>query len=210
MIHLKESENALSAADPRLAQLIAETGPVTLDPPADRTPYSALVRSVVYQQLSGKAAATILGRVINLFPDEDFPSPPSLLEMPDEPLRGAGLSRNKLLALRDIAARTLSGDIPTLAESQALSDQEIIERLVPTRGIGRWSVEMFLIFTLARPDVWPNDDLGVRRGVARTFGEDLPPKALGPWADRFAPHRTALALLMWRAADLKALPGALD
>ena len=164
-------------------------------------PYRALVRAVVYQQLSGKAAATILGRVVALFPDKDFPEPEDLLNADPTLLRGAGLSRQKTAALKDIAQKRIDRIIPPAKALHKLSDDEIIERLSAARGVGRWTVEMYLIFTLGRPDVLPIDDLGVRKGAESMFKRDFTPKELGAFGERWAPHRSAAAWHLWRVAD---------
>jgi DNA-3-methyladenine glycosylase II len=191
---------ALAAADPVIARLVKEHGVLNPTPKEHASPYEALVRSVVFQQLSGKAATTILGRVVALF-DADFPLPQHLIDAPDEALRGAGLSAAKTRALKDIARCRLERIIPDLREIAHLGDDEIITRLTAPKGVGRWTVEMYLMFTLGRPDVFPADDLGVRRGVHVAYGEDHTPKSLAVFGERFAPWRTSAALLLWRAAD---------
>jgi len=198
---MTEAERILAAACPGMARLIAENPPVALTPQPTREPYEALVRAVVFQQLSGKAAQTILNRVIALFPEAPFPPPDALLAAAPETLRGAGLSRQKIAAVQDIAAKRLSGVIPASAELSSLPDQEIIARLTQARGVGRWTVEMYLIFTLARPDVLPIDDLGVRRGAEYALGEPMPPKALAAYGERWAPWRSLASLHLWAAAD---------
>lgn len=197
----------LRAADVRLAALI-DRAPVcdmsTRDArnPTERDLFQSLLRSIVYQQLSGKAAATIHGRVEALF--DDVPEPAALLALPDGALRGAGLSRNKLLAVRDLAEKTLDGTVPPLAELEALDDETIIQRLVQVRGIGRWTVEMLLMFRLRRPDVLPVDDLGVRKGFMLTYGLDgLPkPTLLRERAERWRPYRSVASWYMWRAVEI--------
>jgi DNA-3-methyladenine glycosylase II len=168
-----------------------------------KDPYRALVRAVVYQQLSGKAAATILGRVVALFPDKDFPDPEDLLATKNETLRAAGLSRQKSAALKDIAQKRLDGTIPPARALTRLSDDAIIERLTAARGVGRWTVEMYLMFTLGRPDILPVDDLGVRKGAEKLFRRDFKPKQLGAFAERWAPYRSAASWHLWRLVDTK-------
>ncbi|MFZ4120767.1 MAG: DNA-3-methyladenine glycosylase family protein [Caulobacterales bacterium] len=201
---LPAPEKALAKSCKTMAKWVKVQEPF---PGATRAPddaYQSLFRAVVYQQLAGKAAATILGRVLGLFTDVAFPAPEAFLAMDGERLRGAGLSRQKQAALRDLAEKRISGVVPELEAVMHLSDEEIVERLTQVRGVGRWTVQMYLIFTLGRPDVWPHDDLGVRNGVVRVYGESLPPKQLLAFGERFAPYRSAAAWHFWRAADTKA------
>jgi 3-methyladenine DNA glycosylase/8-oxoguanine DNA glycosylase len=199
-----EAIQHLSSADEILARLISLVGPCKLVPKRRRSPFEALVQAVVYQQLNGNAAATILGRVKALFPGRRFPTPEDLLATRLPRLRGAGLSRAKALALKDIAAKTLSGVIPASRVISKLSDVEIVERLTTVGGVGPWTVEMFLIFTLGRTDVWPVTDYGVRQGFARTYGwKELPtPKELLAHGEKWRPHRSTAAWYFWRAMDL--------
>lgn len=193
------------AQDPVMASLIERHGRLRLK--SSRTePYEALCEAVIYQQLHAKAAAAIFGRVVGQIGGCAFPAPAQLLETSDGALRAAGLSRNKSLALRDIAAHAADGRLPTRAESRRLSDGELIERLTDIRGIGRWTVEMFLMFNLGRPDVLPADDLGVRKGFMSAYRKrELPaPKALAEFGQRWAPHRTLASFYLWRAADTNA------
>lgn len=194
----------LAKADKTLSQLIKKVGPLTLEPEPKQSPYEALFRSVVYQQLSGKAAATILGRVLDLYPKKSFPKPEELLKTPDAKLRGAGLSNSKMLALQDIARKTADGLVPTKRAIAKMDDEEIIARLTQIRGVGRWTVEMLLIFNLGRPDVLPATDYGVRKGFALTYGHgDLPhPKELHAYGERWQPFRTAAAWYLWRSLEL--------
>jgi len=168
-----------------------------------RSPFHTLMRSITYQQLSGKAAATILARVEALFPAERGATPELMLELPDAALRGAGLSRNKLLALKDLAAKTLDGTVPNLRVLQRLPDEDVIERLTEVRGVGRWTVEMLLIFTLGRPDVLPVTDLGIRKGFQQTYGmKRLPAISTLERAGRaWAPYRSFAAWYLWRSVD---------
>lgn len=198
----------LSRMDRTLAKLIRAVGPIRLEPQLRQSPYEALVEAVVYQQLTGKAAATILGRVKALYPRRRVPRPEELLKTPDEKLRAAGLSRAKTAALKDIAAKALDGTIPTARQITRLGDQEIIDRLISIRGVGPWTVEMMLIFKLGRPDILPVTDYGVRKGFALTYGwKELPtPRQLLEFGERWRPHRTTAAWYFWRALDLKARP----
>ena len=172
----EEAVEHLCRVDSVLAKLIRKTGPCTLRHKDRRSPYEALVTSVTYQQLNGTAAATILGRVKALFPARRFPAPEDLLNIPEERLRGAGLSTAKTLAIKDIAAKTTDGGVPTRRAMARMTDDEIVERLTSLHGVGPWTVEMLLIFTLGRTDVLPATDFGVRKGFALTYGRDELPK----------------------------------
>lgn len=193
----------LSECDPVLARLIAQAGPFTLAPEPLQSPFVALLRAIVYQQLSGKAAATIYGRVERLF-GRGKPRPDKLLAIAVTDLRAAGMSQAKVLAARDLAEKTLDGTVPTLAKLSAMTDDEIVERLVQVRGIGRWSAEMLLMFRLGRPDVLPVADLGVRRGYMLTYRKrKLPePKALLKHGESWRPFRSVASWYFWRACDL--------
>jgi DNA-3-methyladenine glycosylase II len=193
----------LARADKLLGKLIRRVGPCTLKPRSRRSPFETLVQSVAYQQLNGTAARTILGRVKALYPRR-FPTPEDLLATPDESLRGAGLSRAKTAAIKDIAAKTVAGVVPPSRVIRTLSDEQIVERLTALRGVGPWTVEMLLIFTLGRPDVLPATDYGVRKGFALTCGwKELPtPRELLAFGERWRPHRTTAAWYFWRALEL--------
>jgi len=201
----------LQAADPKLSGLIQRVGPFLLRLDDAPSPFESLVESILYQQLHGKAAATIHRRVREYFGGD--PAPHMLINTPDEPLRAAGVSGNKIKALRDLAARTLDGTVPTHAAIRKMSDAEIIERLTAVRGIGPWTVEMLLIFRMGRPDVFPVSDYGVRKGYALTFmrlpktraleAKDLPkPEVLLKRGKRWAPFRSVATWYLWRACDL--------
>ena len=196
-----EAEIHLSKICKRFARVLPSHEPFPTKFEKSKDPYRALVRSVVYQQLSGKAAATIHGRVLALFPDKDHPDPEDLLKTKDEALRGAGLSRQKAAALKDVAQKRIDGVIPPARALSKLPDEEIIERLTAARGVGRWTVEMYLIFTLGRPDVLPIDDLGVRKGAEKLYRREFTPKTLGAYGERWAPWRSAAAWHLWRVAD---------
>ncbi|ARA93161.1 hypothetical protein AWN76_008315 [Rhodothermaceae bacterium RA] len=193
----------LARVDATLGRLIARVGPFTLVPRTDTGLFAYLLRAITGQQLSTKAAATIYGRVEALF--EAAPEPAALLALPEEALRGAGLSRAKLVAARDLARKTLDGTVPTKADAlTALSDDEIIATLTQVRGIGRWTVEMLLIFRLGHPDVLPATDLGIRKGFMRTYHvPDLPPPAvILEHGTRWQPYRTVASWYLWRALEL--------
>jgi methylated-DNA-[protein]-cysteine S-methyltransferase len=194
----------LRKADPVLARLIAEVGPCRLEVNETRSVFAALSHAIVYQQLTGKAAATIHGRVCALFPRaKDGFTPRHILGAGDDELRGAGLSRAKAAALRDLAQKTVDGAIPTLDEAHAMPDDEIVGKLTAVRGVGRWTVEMLLMFRLGRPDVLPADDYGVRKGFAVAFRRKKLPtrKELEKYGERWAPWRTTASWYLWRAAD---------
>ena len=194
----------LRARDARLARLMDRVGPFRLQLKQTSSLFLALAEAIVYQQLTGKAAATIFARVRALFPraHEGF-TPEQILRVSDERLRAAGLSQGKLLALRDLARRSAAGEIPTLAQASTLSDDELIDRLTHVRGIGQWTVEMILIFRLGRPDVLPVDDYGVRKGFALAYKRDeLPkPKELAKIGRKWAPYRTVASWYFWRALE---------
>jgi DNA-3-methyladenine glycosylase II len=214
----------LSKADKRLAKLIAKCPPCGIKPNYMQNVFEALMESIVYQQLSGKAAATILNRVKALFfppdtPTHDtrhgkalpFPTPEQLLASSDELLRSAGLSGAKTKAVKDLAAKTIDGTVPDIKTIRKMSDDDIIAHLTQVRGIGRWTVEMILIFNLYRHDVWPVDDLGVRKGYMNLQGlDEMPkPKELMALGEVYKPYRSVAAWYMWRAAEMiKDLPQA--
>ena len=208
----EEALGHLRAADKKLAGLIEQVGPFTMKLDQSASPFESLLESILYQQLHGKAAATIHGRVRALFGGD--PSPQLLLDTPDERLRACGVSGNKIKAFKDLAAKTLDGTVPSHAAISKLSDAEIIERLTAVRGIGAWTVEMLLIFRLGRPDVFPVTDYGVRKGFALTFQKIPKTRALTaanlPKADvmlkrakKWSPYRSVASWYMWRACDLK-------
>jgi DNA-3-methyladenine glycosylase II len=201
----------LKASDAKLGALIDRVGAFTLKLDPSPSPFASLLESILYQQLHGKAAATIHRRVREYFHGD--PAPQALLDTPDEVLRTAGVSGNKVRALKDLAARTLDGTVPTHAAIRKMSDAEIVERLTEVRGIGPWTVEMLLIFRLGRPDVLPVTDYGVRKGFALTYqrvpkrrplaAEDLPkPEVLLKRGKRWAPFRSVASWYLWRACDL--------
>ena len=196
----------LRSSDAALGRLMDAVGPFKMELKKTPSLFVALAESIVYQQLSGKAAATIYGRVCALFPRaQEGPTPAHILRTSDEKLRGAGLSRAKTLALRDLAERSKKGTIPTLGEVHRMDDDAIIERLTEVRGIGRWTVEMLLMFRLGRPDVLPVDDYGVRKGFAVAFKKaDLPlPRDVEERGARWKPYRTMASWYLWRALDLE-------
>jgi len=193
----------LSAADPVMARIIREIGPCELTPETRRSPFQSLVQAVAHQQLSGTAAETILSRFKKLFPGRRFPRPEDLATVTDDQIRACGFSFAKIRALRDIAEKTLAGIVPSGRAIGKLTDDEIIARLTQVRGVGRWTVEMLLIFQLGRPDVLPVDDFGVRNGFRVAYKKrTMPkPKALLAHGRRWRPHATTAAWYLWRAAD---------
>jgi DNA-3-methyladenine glycosylase II len=201
----------LRANDAKLSALIDRVGPFTLKLDASPSPFESLLEAILYQQLHGKAAATIHRRVREIYSGD--PAPKALLDTPDERLRAAGVSGNKIKALRDLAARTVDGTVPSHAAILKMSDADIVERLTEVRGIGSWTVEMLLIFRLGRPDVLPVTDYGVRKGYALTFmrvpksrplaSNDLPkPDVVFRRGMRWAPYRSVASWYLWRACDL--------
>ncbi len=204
---------ALGQADPVMKQLIRDVGPCPLAPRNGRSPFEALARAIAYQQLHANAAESILKRFLSLFPGRRFPRPAELLGVHARRIRAAGFSRAKTAALRDLAAKTLDGTVPPTRTIKQLDDDAIIRRLIEVRGIGRWTVEMLLIFQLGRPDVLPVDDYGVRNGFRIAYGRrSMPtPKQVLRYGERWRPYRTVAAWYLWRAADranrTKPVPG---
>ena len=211
-----EACRALAAADPRLGALIERAGPFTLLLKSQHSPFDTLLEAILSQQLHISAARAILHKLLKLFGDI-HPSPELLLAQPDEALRAAGLSKNKMLALQDLARKTLDGTVPEMAAIRRMSDAEIVTRLTAVRGVGTWTAEMLLIFRLGRPDVLPVSDYGVRKGFALTFAR-LPktkpfdatmladPKVMARRGERWRPWRSVASWYMWRACDLAGKP----
>lgn len=196
--------NHLSLVDPVMRRLIREIGPCTLKPKVRRSPYESLARAIAYQQLHDKAAESILKRFVALFPGRRFSKPEELLAMDEQSIRSAGFSRPKIKALRDLASKTLDGTVPIGRVIKKLDDEVIVERLIAVHGIGRWTVEMLLIFQLGRPDVLPIDDFGVRNGFRIAYGRRMmpTPRALSRYGERWKPFRTVASWYLWRAVDL--------
>ncbi|MBP0493080.1 DNA-3-methyladenine glycosylase family protein [Pararoseomonas indoligenes] len=192
------------SADPVLGPVIAQVGAMGLKPVKDREPYEALVRAIAHQQVHGRAAEAMLNRLIAHTPEHPFPPPERVLALPDGALRACGFSGAKQAAILDIAHKSAAGWVPTRRAAARLSDEALIERLVALRGVGRWTVEMLLMFTLGRPDILPVDDFGVREGYRVAAGLELQPKPkeLAAIGARWAPFRSAAAWYLWRAADL--------
>lgn len=200
---LRLAMDTLAAKDERLAPLIKETREFRVEKGAAESPYEVLVEAVTHQSISGKAAATIFGRVKALGSNGRIPTPHEMLKLRKPALRKAGLSGAKIAAMRDLAQKTIDGVVPTLEEAHKLTDDELVKRLVSVRGVGVWTVEMFLIFRLGRPDVLPIHDLGVRKGWAVTYGKKhMPkPKELLKFGERWRPYRTLASWYMWRACQ---------
>jgi DNA-3-methyladenine glycosylase II len=194
----------LSRVDPVMRDLIAAAGPYRLRVEADCPPFQVLARAIAHQQLNGTAANSILTRFIALCGEGIFPTPEAVLATSEAQLRAAGLSFAKIASLRDLASKTLLGTVPPREVLVTLDAEDIIERLTQVRGIGRWTVEMMLMFHLSRPDVLPVDDFGVRNGFRLAYGlRKLPaPRALKLYGERWGPHRTAAAWYLWRAVEL--------
>ena len=193
----------LADSDPTLAALITRVGPYRLRPQPTQSLFAAVARAIVYQQLSGSAAATILARVKALYAPKRFPTPRDILATPPDRLRATGLSAAKTAALRDLAVRCLDRTVPPISRVRLMSDEEIVERLVEVRGVGRWTAEMLLIFRLGRGDVLPLSDLGIRKGFALTFGTRNLPAAvtIERRAERWRPYRSVASWYLWRALD---------
>ena len=194
----------LAAADPVLGSLIARVGPYAPQTVAAPDAFHALMRAIVYQQLSGKAAGTIHRRVLTALGGGDTPGAERIAAADDATLRGAGLSQNKMLSLQALAAAQLAGELPDESRLDDYDDAELIERYSAIRGIGRWTVEMLLLFHLGRPDVMPIHDMGVRKGYALTYGrDDLPkPKQLERECEIWRPYRSVGSWFMWRALEV--------
>jgi DNA-3-methyladenine glycosylase II len=199
----------LSKADSRLARLIEKSIEFKLDIEATQSPYEALLEAITYQSISGKAAATIFARIKALGANGRCPTPQEILRTRKSVLRKAGLSFAKIAAMKDLAQKTIEGIVPTLADAEKMSDQELVDRLICVRGIGAWTVEMFLIFRLGRPDVLPIHDYGVQKGFAITYAKKKIPKPreLAKFGERWRPYRTVASWYMWRAVQLAGKDG---
>lgn len=193
----------LTHVDPVMRRLIREIAPCTLSPRVGRSPFESLARAIAYQQLHDKAAESIVRRFVALFPGRRFPIPAEVLAVSPRSIRAAGFSRAKILALRDLASKALDGTVPTNRVISQLDDEAIVERLIEVRGVGRWTVEMLLIFQLGRPDVLPVGDYGVRNGFRIAYGlRSMPtPKNVLEYGERWRPYRTVASWYLWRAAD---------
>jgi DNA-3-methyladenine glycosylase II len=195
----------LAKVDPVLGGVIRAAGPYRHAPEAGCEPFQILAQAIAHQQLNGTAANTILARLVASCGQGVFPTPEQVLAAPVEQLRAAGFSRAKVAALKDLASKALAAVVPDRPTLEQLDDSAIIERLTQVRGVGRWTVEMLLMFHLGRPDVLPVDDFGVRSGFRAAYGlRTLPhPRALAAWGERWKPHRSAAAWYLWRALELE-------
>jgi DNA-3-methyladenine glycosylase II len=193
----------LGTAEPAFAPLIKRIGPCRLTPERSREPFEALIRAIAHQQLHSRAAEAILGRFLALYPEAGFPKPEEILLTDVMALKGCGWSESKIAAIHDLCRRAIDGTVPTRRAAARLDDAALIERLTTVRGIGRWTVEMLLIFNLGRPDVLPVDDFGVREGFRLLHGLDAQPKpkVLAEIGLGWAPYRSTAAWYLWRAAD---------
>jgi len=201
----KRAEAALRDADPFFVRVIEQVGPCRMPAPHGREPFEALLRAIAHQQLHGKAAEAILGRFIALFPGSPFPASANILASDPTLLRAAGLSASKIAAILDLCTRHAAGEVPSLERAEKMTNEELIASLIKIRGIGRWSVEMLLIFGLGRPDVLPVDDFGVREGYRKAAGLAAQPKpaALAALGEAWAPWRSFASWYLWRASALQ-------
>ena len=200
--HVKAHEH-ITRKDKRMARVIAKTGAFRFQLDQCDSVYESLLEAIAYQSISGKAAATIFARIKALGSNGLCPTPAEILAVPNQRLREAGLSGAKAAAMKDLAQKTIDGVVPTLEAAGQLSDEELVERLISVRGIGAWTVEMFLIFRLGRPDVLPIHDYGVQKGFALTYGKkEIPkPRELAAFGERWRPFRTVASWYMWRAVE---------
>lgn len=201
--HVK-AHTHLSGLDKRLAKLIVKTGAFHFKLDTCDSVYESLLEAITHQSISGKAARTIFARINALGTAGLCPTPQQILAASDQTLREAGLSYAKAAAMKDLAQKTIEGIVPTMEEAHALSDEELVARLISVKGIGAWTVEMFLIFRLGRPDILPIHDYGVQKGFALTYGKKTIPKPreLAAFGERWRPYRTVASWYMWRAVDI--------
>jgi DNA-3-methyladenine glycosylase II len=199
-----DAVTALCKIDRHLARLVERVGETQLVLDECESPYESLLEAIAYQSISGKAAATIFARIKALGANGVCPTPQEILRTRKSVLRKAGLSFAKIAAAKDLAQKTIEGIVPTLEQARKMSDEELVERLISVRGIGAWTVEMFLIFRLGRPDVLPIHDYGVQKGFALTYRKKaIPkPKELAKFGERWRPYRTVASWYMWRAVQL--------
>ena len=199
-----EAARRLAQSDARLAGVISQVGPFRISPRSGISPFEVLTGSIIHQQLNGAAAAAIQERFRALLDTRDGVDPKSVLRVSETRLRSVGLSRSKVAALKDLAAHAISGTVPTFAQLQRMNDEEIVEILTVIRGVGRWTVEMLLIFHLGRPDVLPVNDYGIRRGFALVYSKRTLPseRTLARHAEKWRPFRSVASWYLWRALEL--------
>ncbi len=199
---VQEADRVISSVDDAMAGVIDRHGPCKMSIIPVQSPFESLFKSIIYQQLSTQSATAIYNRVLNLF-DNGIPSAHVTLKLTDEELRGAGMSRQKISYMRDLAEKTTEGIVPPLEELDVLSDSEILDRLTAVHGIGRWTVEMLLMFSMGRPDILPSTDLGIRKGFQQVYGhQELPkPKQIEKYGERWRPYRTIASWYLWRVVD---------
>lgn len=198
-----EAVSSISGSDTEMARLIGKVEPFELTLRPVRSPFRTLVEAIAAQQLTWKAASTILGRFIELYEGKRFPSPEDVLNTPDEDIRGVGFSRAKTAAIKDLAEKTIDRTVPTMAKLKGMEDGEIVERLTRVRGIGPWTVEMLLIFGFGRPDVLPATDYGIRKGFTTLYGREelATPDEILEYGKRWRPYRSVASLYLWQAVD---------
>jgi 3-methyladenine DNA glycosylase/8-oxoguanine DNA glycosylase len=194
----------ITKGDPHFTSLIGKCVKFQLNIDDDQSPYESLLQAIAHQSIAGKAAAIIFGRIKALGSNGRIPTPEEILQVPEQKLREAGFSAAKVAAARDLAQKTIDGIVPSFDQAQKMSDEELVERLISVRGIGAWTVEMFLIFRLGRPDVLPIHDYGVQKGFALTYRKRrIPkPKELLKFGERWRPYRTVASWYLWRAVDV--------
>ena len=190
----------LTKLDEDWARLIARVGPCRHDPKAAREPYEALVRAIAYQQLTAKAGDAIIGRLKALFDGQAFPSPEDLIAAEFDALRACGFSASKIATIKAIAEGATTGVIPARDIAIQMDDEDIIARMIAIKGVGRWTVEMLLMYSLERMDILPADDFGVREGyrALKSLDEQPKPRALREISKAWAPHRTVASWYLWR------------
>lgn len=203
MDHYQDAVDFLCRADKKLKRHIQKVGPCGLEISKTQTPFASLFNAIVYQQLTGKAADTILKRVLALYPNKRFPKPEDVLKTSEKKLRAAGLSASKVASIRDLAKKTIEGVVPTTAKIKKMSNQEIQEHLITIRGVGRWTIDMLLIFKLGRLDIVASTDYGVRKGFMKVYGlKELPtPEQIEEKAKCWQPYSSIVCWYMWRALD---------
>ncbi len=199
---IKEADRAIADADEHMARIIAIHGPCKMTVSPVESPFEALFKSIIYQQLSTRSATAIYNRVLDLF-EGNMPAPRATLALPDEAMRGAGMSKQKVAYTKDLALKSVEGTVPDIQELKGLSDEEIVTRLTEVRGIGKWTVEMLLMFSMGRPDILPSTDLAIRKGFQQVYGHETLPKPteIDRFGERWRPYRTIASWYLWRVVD---------